>query len=219
MTRRGLFNDDPLGAMLGGLFGMGRFAEPPDTVPLRILSVRGAAGPSVTREQVKSAFRAAVMRAHPDLQLYQDTALSKAAEAAIADEPDVQELVWARDVMLRKIPEPRPVTGDGLPRADFGSRYEPDRCKVCDSKRLTPHGDTYNMLYSWGGREVRWAGYCSRCASDAENERQRELRRQARANRPCATCGELFTPPRSDGRYCTPACRQRAYRARTKATA
>jgi hypothetical protein len=28
------------------------------------------------------------------------------------------------------------------------------------------------------------------------------------------SCGALFKPPRSDARYCTNACRQRAYRAR-----
>lgn len=30
----------------------------------------------------------------------------------------------------------------------------------------------------------------------------------------CATCGNAFVPRRSDARYCSPACRQRAYRER-----
>ncbi len=30
--------------------------------------------------------------------------------------------------------------------------------------------------------------------------------------KPCATCGEAFTPKRSDALYCSPACKQRAYR-------
>jgi hypothetical protein len=30
----------------------------------------------------------------------------------------------------------------------------------------------------------------------------------------CVTCKEPFTPARSDARYCSPACRQRAYRDR-----
>ena len=42
----------------------------------------------------------------------------------------------------------------------------------------------------------------------------REARRLRRADRTCASCGETFTPPRSDGRYCAAACRQRAFRAR-----
>jgi hypothetical protein len=32
----------------------------------------------------------------------------------------------------------------------------------------------------------------------------------------CETCGESFTPTRSDGRYCSGACRQKAYRRRTQ---
>jgi len=41
------------------------------------------------------------------------------------------------------------------------------------------------------------------------------IRRQAgRAPLHCATCGRPFAPPRADGRYCAPACRQRAYRQR-----
>ena len=31
---------------------------------------------------------------------------------------------------------------------------------------------------------------------------------------PCATCGSEFTPIRSDARYCSPKCRQAAYRQR-----
>ena len=30
----------------------------------------------------------------------------------------------------------------------------------------------------------------------------------------CVACERKFTPRRSDGRYCSPACRQRAYRER-----
>jgi hypothetical protein len=40
------------------------------------------------------------------------------------------------------------------------------------------------------------------------------LRRVVRQERSCAVCGETFTPPRCDGRYCSSACRQRAYRGR-----
>lgn len=65
-----------------------------------------------------------------------------------------------------------------------------------------------------GGKRSRYIGYCYPCKADAEDERQRELRREARANRPCETCGTLFTPPRADGRYCSGACRQKAYRRR-----
>jgi hypothetical protein len=60
----------------------------------------------------------------------------------------------------------------------------------------------------------RWVGYCIRCAHKQELARQRELRRQARANRPCQGCGQRFTGARSDARYCSGACRQKAYRQR-----
>lgn len=32
--------------------------------------------------------------------------------------------------------------------------------------------------------------------------------------RNCEGCGESFTPARSDAKYCSPACKQKAYRAR-----
>jgi hypothetical protein len=51
---------------------------------------------------------------------------------------------------------------------------------------------------------------CSaRCAERARNARRRKSTPTA-----CASCGETFTPQRSDARYCSPACRQRAYRER-----
>jgi hypothetical protein len=47
-----------------------------------------------------------------------------------------------------------------------------------------------------------------------KNERQREYYQINKAARPamaCATCGKTFRPKRSDGKYCSAACRQRAY--------
>jgi predicted nucleic acid-binding Zn ribbon protein len=37
-------------------------------------------------------------------------------------------------------------------------------------------------------------------------------------SRPCAVCGTEFRPWRGDARYCSNACRQKAYRRRVKAT-
>jgi hypothetical protein len=68
------------------------------------------------------------------------------------------------------------------------------------------------------GREVtnttyasrRWVTACSeRCSAKALRRMRREHRRAT-----CETCGETFTPTRSDSRYCSPACRQKAYRER-----
>ena len=39
-----------------------------------------------------------------------------------------------------------------------------------------------------------------------------ERAREARKDRVCKACGKVFTPTRSDGIYCSNACRQKAYR-------
>jgi hypothetical protein len=36
------------------------------------------------------------------------------------------------------------------------------------------------------------------------------------SGQPCGTCGQTITTGRADARYCSPACRQRAYRERSK---
>ena len=66
---------------------------------------------------------------------------------------------------------------------------------------------------SWVGAEV-WPGwYCSEaCAVQARRERRRHPRVTTEA--PCARCGRRFLATRSDARYCSPACRQKAYRRR-----
>jgi hypothetical protein len=62
------------------------------------------------------------------------------------------------------------------------------------------------------------ADYCSvRCRLEAQMERRRKRRQEAKKqwSRCCAEegkCGRLFTPKRSDQRFCSNACRQRYYR-------
>lgn len=36
--------------------------------------------------------------------------------------------------------------------------------------------------------------------------------RPPRRNRGCLVCGKRFTPKRKDARYCSPACKQKAWR-------
>lgn len=55
--------------------------------------------------------------------------------------------------------------------------------------------------------------YCSYECGEATRAGRRDRTRD-RTARPCDVCGDTFTPPRSDGRYCSGACRQRAYRRR-----
>lgn len=197
-------------ASFGAMLGFGGWAEPPDAVPLRIL---GLAEKPATHDAIKSAFRASVMQVHPDLAIYTDPGLKRAAEAVAEQTPEVQELVWARNVLLRKVPAP--VTGNGLAHEGFISRYEPKLCKECNGERRRSNGEPYDLYAVNSYREhVRWRGYCIACASDAENARRRDERRTRRTGRCCVGCGETFTPPRADGRYCSSACRQKAYRQR-----
>ena len=59
---------------------------------------------------------------------------------------------------------------------------------------------------------------CRRCANRLRvrphNARRAERRAAAREGLTCAVCDTTFNPSRSDARYCSAACRQRAYRRR-----
>ena len=74
-------------------------------------------------------------------------------------------------------------------------------CPVCGRSVVQPH------LYG--------AGTCSEeCRHEQTLRRRREIREIRRGKRTCETCGETFIPKRSDSRYCSGACRQKAYRER-----
>jgi hypothetical protein len=72
-------------------------------------------------------------------------------------------------------------------------------CPGCGIPMCFSRRDTYN---------TRWVACSTRCY-------QRAWRRSRRieTTRTCAVCGQTFTPPRSDARYCSNACRQKHYRA------
>jgi len=200
----GLFGSDPIDI----LFGLGSCAEPPDSVPLRILGLDAI---PLTRDTVRSVFRTKVMAAHPDLASYTAPDVRQAAEVAVAAEPDVQELLWARNVLLRRIPES--LRQEPTIATHVNSRDR--RCKGCKDERRDSHGERYpRYAYHHGP----WVDYCQPCAVDAQNARQRELRAMIRANRKCEGCGATFTPGRADGRFCSGACRQAAYRQRVRST-
>jgi predicted nucleic acid-binding Zn ribbon protein len=77
----------------------------------------------------------------------------------------------------------------------------------------------YHHRCDWCGRSF-YGALARRHCSDECGELIRAGRRDRRTDvfpRPCETCHELFTPPRSDGRYCSSACRQKAYRRRRAA--
>jgi hypothetical protein len=71
--------------------------------------------------------------------------------------------------------------------------------------------------FTWArirGTLVRWDYLCRDCRLEREAREARECRRLRRTDTLCSTCGASFTPSRLDGRYCSNACRQRAYRSR-----
>lgn len=185
-------------------FGLGSWPEPPDAVPLRIL---GLDAMPAGAEALASAFRARLRQVHPDIAVYENTHLASAAEAVAAQRPEVAELAWARDVLKRKLPPP--VTDAGVTRVRTDIRYEPQRCKGCDGTHHLAGGSVSGFV-----QQGDWRGYCLKCAG----ERRREARRVVHAERACAKCSRTFAPARNDARYCSPACRQRAYRNRTAAT-
>ena len=85
------------------VFGTGSWTKPPETVPLRILGLESL---SVGRKAVQSAFRARVIAVHPDLSYaFDNPAMREAAQAGRGNLPEIRELVWARDMLFRIIPE------------------------------------------------------------------------------------------------------------------
>jgi len=51
---------------------------------------------------------------------------------------------------------------------------------------------------------------CKKICCDAAKAKKR--RAILRGTKQCAECGETFTPKRTDSRYCSAACKQKAYR-------
>jgi hypothetical protein len=56
----------------------------------------------------------------------------------------------------------------------------------------------------------RWTFCCEKCA----HQIRREKRRRQQPTRSCQACGEIFEPVRADAKFCSVACKQRAYRRR-----
>jgi hypothetical protein len=57
--------------------------------------------------------------------------------------------------------------------------------------------------------------YCTPgCAVRRQRQQQKHLRHLTRDGKKCAVCGEEFSAARSDARFCSPPCRQAAYRVR-----
>jgi hypothetical protein len=217
--------------LFASVFGGGLVA-PPESVPRRLLGLSTEG--SIDADGIRSAFRLRVRLYHPDLADHAADTLSAAGERL-----DVAELVWARDDLLHRVREtdkPRvdaapPSTRNGVTGAfrslpSSGGEKHPSRrpCKHCNDSARIPSTPGPLGLSPYAGEPYRqhvrgrWAGWCWHCSGEEQarirRERSRDRLLRRRADRTCTTCGKAFTPARADGRYCSPACRQRSYRAR-----
>jgi len=84
--------------------------------------------------------------------------------------------------------------------------YPPRACAGC----RRPVSDPRRRRYGHPAPPRRWAA----CSFSCEQRARYQARTAATRHKVCTVCGAAFTPPRADGRYCSPACRQRAYRQR-----
>jgi hypothetical protein len=85
--------------------------------------------------------------------------------------------------------------------ARYGMRVKSTVCRRCGRKRY------------YQGSELWPRTYCTEaCRLQARRERYRHSRTRLEAT--CLRCGREFSTTRAAGRYCSPACRQRAYRQR-----
>jgi hypothetical protein len=83
-------------------------------------------------------------------------------------------------------------------------RFSPGPCDGC--------GRVVHNLYSGPDRSL-W--FCSEvCQAKARAAQGRERRREARDSQTCEGCAKTFNPTRMDARFCSVACKQRAYRQR-----
>jgi hypothetical protein len=88
------------------------------------------------------------------------------------------------------------------------ARSRPARpCEHC--QRLVHHQNRFRG----------WRTFCCETCESAVHVREARARRaKARGTRQCETCGETFEPTRTDARFCSSPCRQRAYRRRKAVT-
>jgi hypothetical protein len=247
--------EDPFHSLLGGfLGGFGAYPEPPDSLALRVL---GLSTKPISQDAVKSAFRTSLMRFHPDLATYTEPSVRAVWERVLGADPTVQELVWARDVLYRKIPPPaqpggvridipKPPTEEerrerlrweresrrtGSLCSSCGHVFEPEEirslrrmpglqldCAACVPGRYAHLSqpkpcEVCARPLRMGGRIWRRHWVCSDYCSGVAYGRDRRL---GRYQEPvdCPICHERIDDRRGDARYCSSACRQKAYRAR-----
>lgn len=108
---------------------------------------------------------------------------------------------------------PTPPEELGYEPGDVGWRDLGEPCEACGRPVLALHPAFKQTPPMYSDRSPPAVVCDDRCRHEAQLARQRE-RRAAERRTDCAECGETFTPARSDAKYCSGACRQRAYRKR-----
>lgn len=94
-------------------------------------------------------------------------------------------------------------------------------CEPCHSKhrRFTPPEPCNHCerpVYQPANNRPRKHVFCCRACQISESAAKAKARRAAqRDTATCLDCGEVFEPQRRGVRYCSAACKQRAYRRRT----
>ena len=86
--------------------------------------------------------------------------------------------------------------------------------------RERPCKNCGRQVFFHGSRRIPYHAVCGDACRYAINLAQaRERCARRRGTLICQTCGEQFTPQRTDARFCSSPCRQRAYRQRQQAEA
>ncbi len=165
----------------------------------RMFGKKTTAGPGeISRELLTEALKLT----HPDRHGPNLNALATRVSAELT----------ALRVHAKPKAKPAPVSGDVRSRP-VGPRPVCKKPKYpCDMcRRLVPY-------YYCDKCRARWDAN-RQAERDRENQKRRRRRQWRRTGLTCEVCESHFTPGRVDARYCSPACRQRAYRQRSKVVA
>jgi hypothetical protein len=140
----------------------------------------------------------------------------------------------ARKVELRWYIEERGVFCTGCRHAFedgdvvYRKRGTPRSCRGCVSKwhpswlegaeEPVPCAGGCGVLVScwrtWSYVREEWTRAVSTCSDHCAKQARNARRRKSKPTT-CAGCGETFVPKRSDAKFCSAACKQRAYRQRS----
>ena len=84
-----------------------------------------------------------------------------------------------------------------------------------DGLELACWGDHFDVFEA--AKSKKYCDY-NTCGTIGNYKLQKEQRYQKRKDTVCSVCGKVFTPKRADSKYCSNACRQKAYRERVTVT-